>query len=154
LPANDAREAPSACRRRSGRTRCRSVGSFADPSFPPPTESGYDTRRHSWLELPDSIARHDPGVWDAVSSLYQAGEYAQAADRGGELLEEYPLDARLHYNVACCESLAGRRADALEHLARAVEMYEGCRDLARGDSDFDPIRGEPAFAALVGSSSP
>ena len=23
-----------------------SVGSFADPSFPPPTESGYDSRRH------------------------------------------------------------------------------------------------------------
>jgi len=34
-----------------------SVGSFADPSFPPPTESGYDFRRHPWLGLPDSIAR-------------------------------------------------------------------------------------------------
>src|SRR5262249_48883564 len=25
-----------------------SVGSFADPSFPPPTDSGYDSRRHAW----------------------------------------------------------------------------------------------------------
>ena len=32
-----------------------SVGSFADPSFPPPTESGYDSRRHPWVGLPDSI---------------------------------------------------------------------------------------------------
>jgi hypothetical protein len=32
-----------------------SVGSFADPSFPPPTESGYDSRRHPWVRLPDSI---------------------------------------------------------------------------------------------------
>jgi hypothetical protein len=26
-----------------------SVGSFADPSFPPPTESGYDSPRHRWV---------------------------------------------------------------------------------------------------------
>ena len=34
-----------------------SVGSFADSSFPAPTQSGYDFRRHPWLGLPDSIAR-------------------------------------------------------------------------------------------------
>ena len=32
-----------------------SVGAFAAPSFPPPTQSGYDVRRHPWVELPDSI---------------------------------------------------------------------------------------------------
>src|SRR5262245_57426640 len=31
------------------------VGAFADPSFPPPTESGYDDLRHAWVALPDSI---------------------------------------------------------------------------------------------------
>jgi hypothetical protein len=36
-----------------------SVGSFADPSFPPPTESGYDSRRHPWLAVPATIERHD-----------------------------------------------------------------------------------------------
>ena len=36
-----------------------SVGSFADPSFPPPTESGYDSRRHAWLAVPDTIGRRD-----------------------------------------------------------------------------------------------
>lgn len=36
-----------------------SVGSFADPGFPPPTESGYDSRRFPWLALPATIARHD-----------------------------------------------------------------------------------------------
>src|SRR5213592_2903115 len=33
-----------------------SVGAFADPSFPPPTESGYDSRRHPWLGLPASTS--------------------------------------------------------------------------------------------------
>jgi hypothetical protein len=36
-----------------------SVGSFADPSFPPPTESGYDSLRHRWLEVPATIERSD-----------------------------------------------------------------------------------------------
>jgi hypothetical protein len=34
-----------------------SVGSFADPSFPPPTESGYDSRRPLWLAVPATIER-------------------------------------------------------------------------------------------------
>lgn len=31
------------------------VGAFADPSFPPPTGSGYEARRHPWVALPDSV---------------------------------------------------------------------------------------------------
>jgi hypothetical protein len=127
-----------------------SVGSFADPSFPPPTESGYHHRRHPWIGLPDSIERDDAGeVWASVHPLYEAGRYAEAADRGRELVEAYPHPA-VFYNLACCESLAGRTADALEHLRRAIDLAERCRALAKDDSDFDPIRDQPAFKELVG----
>jgi hypothetical protein len=37
-----------------------SVGAFADPSFAPPTRSGYESRRHPWVGLPDSIEREAP----------------------------------------------------------------------------------------------
>ncbi len=40
-----------------------SVGSFTDPTFPPPTESGYDSRRHPWVQLPNSIQRFAPELW-------------------------------------------------------------------------------------------
>jgi tetratricopeptide (TPR) repeat protein len=126
-----------------------SVGSFADPSFPPPTESGYDSRRHPWVGLPDSIRRYAPEVWDSVRPLYEAGEYAEAADRGRELIDAYPDQGALYYNTACCESLAGRAADAVDHLRRAIDMWDGCRGLAKEDTDFDPIRDEPAFRELV-----
>jgi tetratricopeptide (TPR) repeat protein len=126
-----------------------SVGSFADPSFPPPTESGYDGSRHQWLELPDSIQRHAPELWDSVRPLYEAGRYAEAAEKGRELLEANPGLAYLHYQVACCESLAGQTTDAIEHLGQAIERWEGCRDMAKEDSDFDPIRDEPAFDELI-----
>ena len=128
-----------------------SVGSFADPSFPPPTESGYDSRRHRWVGLPDSIQRYAPELWWASARpLYDAGRYAEAADRGRELIEARPDQPDLHYNVACCESLAGRTARAIEHLQRAIDMWEGCRDMANEDTDFDPIRDEPAFRSLIG----
>jgi hypothetical protein len=127
-----------------------SVGAFADPSFPPPTESGYDSSRHAWVQLPDSIQRYAPELWEPARPLYEAGRYADAADRGRELIEADPHQAHLYYNTACCESLAARTADAIEHLGRAIEMWEGCREMAKEDSDFDPIRNEPAFQALVG----
>ena len=34
------------------------VGAFADPSFPPPTISVYESRRHSWVIVPESVTRH------------------------------------------------------------------------------------------------
>jgi hypothetical protein len=39
-------------------------------------------------------------------------------------------------------ALAGRREDALAHLARAVEGDPRMREWAANDSDFDSIRDE------------
>lgn len=129
-----------------------SVGSFADPTFPPPTESGYDSRRHPWVHLPESIRQFAPELWwDSARPLYEAGRYADAAAKGRELIANRPDQPYLYFNTACCESLAGQAPEAIEHLRQAIEMWEGCREMAEQDSDFDPIRGEPAFQALVGS---
>lgn len=127
-----------------------STGAFADPSFPPPTESGYDSRRHPWVRLPESISRYAPELWDPARPLYDDGRYAEAAELGRSLLEQRPDQAYLYFNVACCESLAGQTAESLEHLRQAIERWDGFRDMAANDSDFDPIRGEPRFQALVG----
>jgi tetratricopeptide (TPR) repeat protein len=89
-------------------------------------------------------------LWEPVRPLYDAGRYAEAADRGRELLQGHPGLAYLHYNVACCESRAGRTADAIDHLRQAIDRWEGSREMAKEDSDFDPIRDEPAFEELIG----
>jgi len=90
-------------------------------------------------------------LWAPLNPLYQAGEYAEAADRGRELVEARPDYPGVAYNVACVESLAGRNEDAIAHLRVAVEGSERFRKLAAEDSDFDAIREEPAFKELVGS---
>jgi tetratricopeptide (TPR) repeat protein len=89
-------------------------------------------------------------IWAPLNRLYEAGEYAEAADRGRELVEAHPEYSGLLYNLACCESLAGRTADAIEHLRLAIDRSERFRSFAAEDSDFDPIRQEPAFKELVG----
>jgi tetratricopeptide (TPR) repeat protein len=88
--------------------------------------------------------------WAPLGPLYEAGEYAEAADRGRELIKAHPEYPLLLYNVACCERLAGRMADAIEHLRFAIERADRFRSLAADDSDFDPIRDDPAFKELVG----
>ena len=88
-------------------------------------------------------------VWSPLNPLYEAGKYGEAADRGRELLDAHPQYPGLAYNVACCESLAGRAADAVEHLRRAIDHAERFRSFAKQDSDFDPIRSEPAFKQLM-----
>jgi hypothetical protein len=35
------------------------VGNFADGSFPPPTVSVWEDRRHPWVGLPSTITHHD-----------------------------------------------------------------------------------------------
>jgi hypothetical protein len=128
-----------------------SVGSFADPSFPPPSRSGYESRRHRWVGLPDSIEREAPELWDPARFLYQAGKYAEAADVGRGLIEAHPDQGLLYYNTACCESLAGRPSEAVALLRQVIDMWEGAREMAKQDSDFDPIRDDPAFRDLVGA---
>ena len=96
---------------------------------------------------------YEPGgweVWMPLNELYQKGEYAEAGDRGREVVEANPQYAVPLYNLACCESLAGRPDDAIEHLRAAMAVSDRVKEYARGDTDLDPIRDDPRFAEIVG----
>jgi len=90
-------------------------------------------------------------LWSPLRAPYEAGDYAEVVARGRELAEANPQYPMITYNLACCESLAGYRAEALDHLRQVVERSDELREYARSDSDFDAIRDDPAFIAIVGS---
>ena len=66
-------------------------------------------------------------LWAPLAPLYQAGEYAEVADRLGALVAANPQYPMLFFNLACCESHCGRTSEALDHLRHAIEMSEEFR---------------------------
>ncbi|MCY7393656.1 MAG: tetratricopeptide repeat protein [Leptolyngbyaceae cyanobacterium CAN_BIN12] len=54
------------------------------------------------------------------------------------------------YNKACCSALLGKPEEAIENLQRAIELHPHYREMAKTDADFDGIRQDARFQALVG----
>jgi uncharacterized Ntn-hydrolase superfamily protein len=85
----------------------------------------------------------------ATSGLYEQREWGAAIAATEASLERFPDDPMLLYNLACYESMDGRREAALEHLRQALAADPTMREPARADSDFAALAAEPRFRALV-----
>jgi hypothetical protein len=119
------------------------------------------TQRRATADAPDTailLIEGTPGtayaprgweLWAPLAPMYGAGRYAEVADALRSTVEAHPEYGMLFFNLACCESLTGKRTEALMHLRRAIELSEEFRDNARIDEDLDAIRDEPGFRELV-----
>lgn len=79
----------------------------------------------------------------AHRDLVEAGElYRRALASGG-------ADREVEYGLACLESLAGHRQEAMDHLGRAMQL--GFRDMERirNNRELDPLRALPGFQQLI-----
>jgi tetratricopeptide (TPR) repeat protein len=89
-------------------------------------------------------------VWLALGwCRKRTGRLDLAIDALERAEEVSPEAAIVHYNLACYWSLAGKRQLALSYLSRAISLDDQFRYLIDGEPDFDPIRSDPAFRALV-----
>jgi tetratricopeptide (TPR) repeat protein len=86
--------------------------------------------------------------WFAAEPAYQAGDYDRAVEIASEGLAEWPEQGQLNYQLACFHALAGRREQALEHLATAVANDPRALEWLRDDADLDSIRDDPAFPQI------
>ena len=95
-------------------------------------------------------APYEVSAWEAMFAAVPAAnreDWDEAIRIHVDALVEQPEHPALLYNLACMESRAGRRLDALLHLQRAVQLEPKWAEHARGDSDFAAIRSEPGFPA-------
>jgi tetratricopeptide (TPR) repeat protein len=93
-----------------------------------------------------------PSQWERSApafGFFATKEFDKAYDVLAEAHREYPDDGGVLYNLACAESMLGRADDAIAHLERAIGDQERFREIAKKDTDFDPVRDDPRFAALV-----
>jgi len=88
-------------------------------------------------------------VWAEFHPAYEAGDYEAVIERARETVEASGYATPL-YNLACCEALTGRKEDAIGHLRVAFERRPSLRDIAKEDTDLDPLRDEPAYRELAG----
>ena len=110
-------------------------------------------RYHEALDPLWQAAQADPdniSIWLALGWCYKrTGKLDRAIESLEEALVAAPNDALVHYNLACYWSLAKNKQQALSYLSRAFDLEEDYRQLVAGETDFDPIRDDPAFQALV-----
>ena len=92
---------------------------------------------------------HGWELWFPLNEMFQAGDYEGVIAKGRESIEANPQYGMPLYNLASAESLGGHPQDAIRHLGMAIERWDGARDLAREDNDFDAIRDERTFQELV-----
>ena len=94
--------------------------------------------------------RPTPGeAMQAFFPLYEGSDYEGALRVAEQVLDEYPGSGLALFNIACMESLLGRKEDGLAHLRDALDAAPELIDNARTDDDLAPLRDDPRFGALV-----
>ena len=83
------------------------------------------------------------------TSLYEIGEKKEAFEWMNKAIELYPEEAGTLINAACLFAKDGNKEKALDYLERAVDKGFGKRDWIEHDPDYESLRDEPRFKALL-----
>ncbi len=92
-----------------------------------------------------ALEHHDRGVLAAND-----GRLDLATEHFEEAVKMDPGDDRGHYGLATASALRGDTAGAVSHLGKAIEINPANRVRALNDVDFDALREDAGFMALLG----
>jgi len=88
-------------------------------------------------------------TWNEAWTLFTQDQYEEALPYMEHTAKLAPENAEVLYDLAVIRLAAGKRADALEALARAVDLSAKLRFQAKGDDDLEALRGDPEFEKLI-----
>ena len=100
----------------------------------------------------DHLERHPDdtrALYLGAVALSSTGDTAKARQWAKRAVAMEPDDSAVLYNVACVYSLLGLADSSVDCLEQAVANGFGHWDWLRHDSDLDPLRAHPRFAALL-----
>lgn len=114
----------------------RTLGRYAE-ALPHYREAVAERQRSvaGWLGLGWCLKRLDR-LADAIVALTQG-------------VVACPHEPILSYNLSCYHSLAGNVTEAVTFLTRAIASDDRFRALTDAERDFDPIRDDPRFVAVI-----
>jgi len=84
--------------------------------------------------------------------LTRLGQFEAAHESFDRAISLKQDDGGAHYDKACCYGLQQNIELAIETLQHAIALDSKYRELAKTDSDFDGIRNDERFRALIGES--
>ena len=81
--------------------------------------------------------------------LKRSGKLSEAIDVLADGMNYCDKEPALAYNLSCYHSLAGNVRTAVEYLTKAIASDNRFRSLTSYESDFDSIRNDPQFVAVI-----
>ncbi len=110
------------------------------------------------MEIYDEILRIRPGDLEAMTYKADAAmeirEYHWALSLCNRVLDLDELNGPALYQRACAYSRLGAEGQAIEDLERAIESSPSVRDHIYEEKDFEPLRGNPTFDAMLALANP
>jgi len=110
------------------------------------------------IEFFETILTRDPEYVDVLRCqgelLSRKGYHERALAVDRRLAKLVPYDGVVHYNLACSLARNGLGDDCLASLRRALERGYDDFEYLDLDADFDSMRSDPRFPALVDEFRP
>ena len=105
------------------------------------------------IEIVDHHIRLNPddarALYLGASALIQLGERKKGVEWSRRALRADPDEPAILYNVACNFAIAGESDESIKYLGQAIDQGFGYRAWLENDSDFDSLRNDPRFQALL-----
>ena len=94
----------------------------------------------------------EPSAWEWTfrAAPLMRSDPARAREILTEGKEAWPESPAFPYAFACLAALDGQRDAAIASLRAAIDLRPNVVEWAREDEDFESLRGDPEFEALIG----
>lgn len=88
-------------------------------------------------------------AWNEAWTLFTQKRYAEALPHQERAARLGPENPEVLYDLGVIRLAAGKKAEALEALKRALALNPKLKQQAREDKDLTGMRGEPGFEAMT-----
>jgi len=126
----------------------------AEPEPEPEPEESLETTEEALpVTSDDDLSEKEPSNYENFQkkafAFMELGRYKRAIAYFDQVINANPEEFSLFYNKACCYGLLGEVEEAILALQEAIYLNSECLDMAKTDTDFDAIRYDGNFRALL-----
>ncbi len=114
----------------------------------------YDEAEREFNEALRLDPDNDLAVIGLAKVFRWKGQRERAIQLLTELIDKNPNASRAIYNRACYKALLNQSSEAIADLKRAIQIDPFYAPYAQKDPDFDSLRSDPEFLALVVAAAP